>query len=115
MGKILLLKIKSSRSKTFEPSPKGWKLDQILKPNAQGNDKIKIPTHVTIEARTLPQPKRSMKQAIIFSKTAITVERAAKLMNRKNNVDHIRPLGIELNMFGRVTKINPGPAPGLIP
>ena len=56
-----------------------------------------------------------MKQAIIFSKTAITVDNAAKLINKKNKVPHNLPLGIELNMFGSVTNINPGPAPGFIP
>ena len=36
----------------------------------------------------------SQKQLVIFSNTAITLENAAKIMNRKNSVPHICPDGI---------------------
>ena len=42
----------------------------------------------------LGQPRRSIKQATIVSKTAITVERAAKLMNKKNKAPQNLPLGM---------------------
>ena len=60
-------------------------------------------------------PRRSIRPAMMFSKTAMTVERAAKLMKRKKRVLQSCPLGIWLNMLGSVTKIRPGPAPGLTP
>ena len=72
-------------------------------------------TPITIADDLRDIPNLSMKHAVMFSKTAITVESAAKLMNRKNNAPQIFPLGIWLNMFGNVTKIKPGPAPGFMP
>ena len=40
----------------------------------------------------------------MFSKTPITVEKAAKIINIKNNAPIILPPGIELNMLDRVVK-----------
>ena len=51
----------------------------------------------------------------MFSKTAMTVDRAAKDMNTKNREPQKRPKGILLKMFGRVTNTRPGPEPGLTP
>ena len=49
----------------------------------------------------------------MFSNTAITVERAAKLMKRKKKAPTMRPTTgpIMLNTLGRDTKASPGPAP----
>ena len=57
----------------------------------------------------------SIQQAMIFSKTAMIVENAAKVINRKKNVPQILPPGIWIKTFGSVIKISSGPAPGLIP
>ena len=51
----------------------------------------------------------------IFSNTAITVENAAKVMNRKKREPQSLPSGIELNMFGRVIKTRLSPLSGLTP
>ena len=60
----------------------------------------------------LPQPKLSMPLAIRFSKTAITVERLAKVIKRKKRVPHILPPAMLANTFGSVMKIREGPASG---
>ena len=57
-------------------------------------------------------PKLSMHPAIRFSNTAMTVEKLAKVINRKNNVPHRRPPAIFTKTFGNVTKISDGPASG---
>ena len=55
------------------------------------------------------QPVRSMVQARMFSNTAMMVEKAAKLMNKKNRLPHTRPAGMSLNTLGRVMKMRLGP------
>ena len=52
---------------------------------------------------------------MMFSNTAMIVDRAAKLMNRKNSVPHNWPSGIWLNTLGSVMNTRPGPAPGSTP
>ena len=52
---------------------------------------------------------------MMFSNTAMTVERAAKLMKMKNSVPHSWPPAMTLKMLGRVTKTRPGPEPGSTP
>ena len=47
----------------------------------------------------------------MFSNTAMTVEKLAKHMNRKNSVPQMRPPAMFTKMLGRVTKMSPGPAP----
>ena len=49
---------------------------------------------------------------MIFSKTAITVLKAAKDMKTKNSVPHTLPPFIFINTLGSVTKISDGPASG---
>ena len=56
------------------------------------------------------QPVSSMPQQMMFSKTASTVESAAKAMNRKNRLPHSRPIAMLAKMLGRVMKIRLGPA-----
>ena len=55
------------------------------------------------------QPVRSMVQARMFSNTATMVEKAAKLMNKKNRLPHTLPPPMALNTLGRVMKISEGP------
>jgi hypothetical protein len=40
-GRMLLLTMKSSKSSTMVPSPRGAKLDQMLKPKTQGRERMK--------------------------------------------------------------------------
>ena len=54
-------------------------------------------------------------KAAMFSNTATTVVRAAKLMNRKKRAPQNVPPASWLKMLGSVTKIRPGPAPGFTP
>ena len=61
------------------------------------------------------QPKLSMQEESRFSNTAMTVEKLAKVMNRKNSVPHSRPPFILTNTLGRVMKISDGPESGLTP
>ena len=63
----------------------------------------------------LSQPKLSMQLASRFSNTAMTVEKLAKVMNRKNRAPHTRPPAILANTLGRVTKISCGPESGCTP
>ena len=50
-----------------------------------------------------------MQEDMMFSNTAMTVEKDAKVIKRKNRLPHIRPPDILTNTFGRVTKIRLGP------
>ena len=61
------------------------------------------------------QPKVSMQMAMMFSKTASTVEKLANTMNRKNSVPQNRPPDILTNRGGRVWKIREGPLSGVTP
>lgn len=89
-----MLTIKSSRSRTPLPFPKGLKPDRTLNPRAHGSDRIIIIKILINEAFFLLHPVRSHEQEIIFSKTAITVDIAANAMNRKNMLPQMRPPGI---------------------
>ena len=53
----------------------------------------------------------SIQQERMFSKTASTVENAAKVINTKNNAPQRFPIGMLLNTLGSVTKIRLGPDP----
>ena len=63
----------------------------------------------------LDQPKRSMSNAMMFSKTAMTVVSAANERNTKNSAPQICPPFICEKMFGIVRKISDGPASGSTP
>ena len=52
----------------------------------------------------------SIQNEMMFSNTAITVEKLANVMNRKNSVPQILPPAIFTNTFGSVTNISFGPA-----
>jgi hypothetical protein len=56
-----------------------------------------------------------MQQERMFSNTAMTVDRAAKAMNRKNRLPHSRPPAMRLKRLGRVMKISRGPLSALTP
>ena len=54
-------------------------------------------------------PKVSMAMARMFSNTASTVEKLAKIIKRKNSVPQKRPPDIFTNTCGRVWKMSEGP------
>ena len=60
-------------------------------------------------------PKVSTAKANRFSKTARTVEKLAKIMNRKNRVPHSRPPCILTKTLGRVLKMREVPSSGRTP
>ena len=53
--------------------------------------------------------KLSMQVEIIFSKTAIIVEKLAKVINKKNSPPHNSPPFMFIKILGRVIKIRLGP------
>ena len=59
-----------------------------------------------IVAFFLDQWKLSMALAIKFSKTAITVEKDAKVIKTKNNVPHKRPNGMLIKTLGPLIRSN---------
>ena len=63
------------------PSPKGAKPLNTLNPSAHGIDKIIMAIRFISTDFFLDQPKRSIAKEIIFSNTAIIVDKAAKTMN----------------------------------
>ena len=58
----------------------------------------------------LDQPNISIQNDIIFSNTAITVEKLANVINKKNKLPQMRPPDILIKTFGNVIKIKLGPA-----
>ena len=56
-----------------------------------------------------------MQEARRFSNTAMTVEKLAKVINRKNSVPHRRPPAMFANTFGSVMKMRDGPWSGCTP
>ena len=69
--------------------------------------RMKIPQ--TMVAFFRDQPKLSIQLAIMFSNTASTVVKLAKVRNRKNRAPHSRPPVMLTNTRGRVIKIRDGP------
>mgnify|MGYP006990180149 CR=1 FL=1 len=78
----------------FCVSKKGWGYDRYLE-EANAGEGLKMPRwlwpYFVRAAFFRDQPKLSMALAWRFSKTAMTVEKLAKVMNRKNSVPHRRP------------------------
>ena len=111
-GRILLEMIKSSRSMMFVPSPRIWIPDHGPNPRIAGMERMMISTILNTTALLRFHPHRSIAKDRIFSNTAMTVEKLAKVINRKNNVPHRRPPAIFTKTFGNVTKISDGPASG---
>ena len=107
--------MKSSRSWMVLPAPRGAMPLHTLKPSTQGMERTRIRIRFTRTDFLRVQPQRSMPKLMIFSNTAMMVDRAAKLINTKNRVPQRRPPAIWLKIFGRVTKTSPGPSPGSTP
>ena len=107
--------IKSSRSMTVLPAPRGWKRDSKFGPNAQGVARISMRTQLNQQVFLRLQPVRSMNIAAMFSNTPSTVEKAANDMKTKNSDPHSLPHFIWLKIFGRVMKMRDGPASGSTP
>ena len=89
--------------------PSTVKLDQRLQPSTQGMERISTPAKLMSTALFRLICQRSMVKEMIFSKTAITVDRAAKDRNRKKAPPHSRPMGMWLKMLGRVMNTSGGP------
>lgn len=86
-GSKLFEIIKSSRPKTESiPSAGIPKLLQTLNPRQHGILQITIMRKLMLILLLLDQPFSSIQKATMFSKTATTVESAAKLKNTKNSV-----------------------------
>ena len=85
---------------------------RILFSRAQGRERRRRSTKFTPTLFFLSQPKLSMKDATIFSNTAITVLRDAKDMKAKNRVPQTLPPFMLMNTLGRVIKIRDGPLSG---
>ena len=115
MGSSRLLTRKSSPSSTVEPGPSGWNADQMLYPSTQGRLAMRMnaPPASTLLRRS--RWNASIRQAMMFSNTAMTVVKLAKVMNRKNSAPHSRPPAIPANTLGSVMKIRLGPLSGLTP
>ena len=114
-GSRLFETMKSSKSRMEEPSPRSWIFDQRLKPKTQGmlSRVMAMPLMMVLFLRS--QSKRSMKKAMMPSKTATTVDMAAKVRKMKKTAPHQRPPGIWVKRFGMVMKMRLGPAPGSTP
>ena len=78
-------------------------------------DRIITRTALTRTLFFLVHPNRSISNAMIFSNTAIIVDSAAKVRNRKNSALHKNPPGICAKILGSVINTRLGPAPGSIP
>ena len=76
---------------------------------------VVVRTAVRMTTLRRESPHLSMLQARRFSNTAMTVESAAKLMNRKKSEPHSWPRGICSNTEGSVMNTSDGPASGLTP
>lgn len=115
-GKMLLEIIKSSISIIlFSPMIGICAPDHMLKPRQHGTLKSTMTKKLTLILFARVHPVSSIQKATIFSKTAITVDMAAKLRKTKNAAPNIDPHGIEANTFGKVSNTKLGPEPGFTP
>ena len=97
------------------PSPNGWNPESTLNPSTHGMLKIITRTAQTTTLFLRFQPNSSILNTIRFSNTAMIVETAANVRNRKNRLPHKAPPLIFAKILGRVIKIRLGPASGWIP
>ena len=114
-GRKLFDTMKSSRSMMVEPAPRGCTPDKMLKPRTHGILSIVIRNAFNRTLFLRDQCNRSIQNAMIFSNTAMTVVKAAKLRKTKNRAPQIRPPRICANRLGMVIKIRPGPESGSTP
>ena len=90
-GRMLLDTIKSSRSMMVVPSPRICTPDQGPKPSTAGMERTITSTILASTAFLRSHPSSSMEKARMFSNTAITVDKAANAINRKNRAPHSLP------------------------
>jgi len=86
--------------------------ERRLKPKIAGIESAVISTKLTATDFFLLQEHISINIAIMFSNTAMIVERAANDIKMKKSVPQILPPFILLNKFGRVMKRSEGPESG---
>ena len=84
-------------------------------PDMQGMLSTSMAMQPIREAFLRLMPKVSTAKARRFSNTASTVEKLAKVINRKNSVPHRRPPSILTKTLGSVWKMREGPASGWTP
>ena len=73
-------------------------------PKIHGRDKTNTAIILTKLAFLSPHPHKSCANAMIFWNTAMIVDNAANVINKKKNVPQTLPPAIALNTFGRVYK-----------
>ena len=90
IGRSILLRIKSSLSR-IPLLPIKCTSDRKFEPRAHGIEPIRIMIKFIIIDCFLDIPLLSTQLVVIFSNTAVTVEKLANVINRKNRVPHILP------------------------
>ena len=93
MGSTVFEMRKSSMSRML-PMPGTSTPAHRLKPSTHGSDSNASAMPFTMHAFVRGMPHSSMLKPTMFSNTAMTVDSAAKLMNRKNSAPHSWPNGI---------------------
>ena len=83
---------------------------QMVIPKIHGRDKTNTAIILTKLAFLSPHPHKSCANAMIFWNTAMIVESAANVINKKNKLPQMRPPDILIKTFGNVMKIKLGPA-----
>ena len=91
------------------PFPAMVKSLHTVKPRTHGTERTNIKTMLIIATFRLLNFVSSSQKDIMFSKTAITVEKAAKIIKIKNKEPTILPKGIVLKMLESVVKRKPAP------
>ena len=82
---------------------------KILNPSMHGKDNTRIRMQFMMQAFLLDKWNESMQLERIFSNTAITVEKLAKVMKRKKRLPHRMPPFMFTKTLGKVIKIRLGP------
>ena len=82
---------------------------KILNPSMHGKDNTRIRMQFMMQAFFLDILNESMQLERMFSKTAITVEKLAKVMKRKKRLPHKMPPFMFTKTLGKVIKIRLGP------
>ena len=111
-GRILQETRKSSKSIMFVSFPIIETPERTEKPRIAGSDRTRSAEALRITDFFFVIFQSSDDIETIFSKTAITVVNAAKVINRKKRVPHILPPVMLAKTFGRVLNSREGPASG---
>ena len=104
-----------SSSDWISPIPGICTPDHTEKPRTHGMESNAKSGPLMAMARLRVMFHSSIEKRRMFSNTAITVESAAKAMQRKNTVPHNCPNGICSNTAGRVRNTRLGPESGATP